>query len=214
MLYDTPLPWVDSWKHLGYTIHKDESSEHDILVKRAEFIGKVHSLRQEIGAVDLKVFLTLTQIYMSSFYGSSLWNLTSQSARKLYSSWNLMIQHTYNLPFGTHRFILKELSNLPPLQETLEKRFTKFCNQIENCGKPEIVHLFNKQKFDSRSTFGKNYKNILVYKNEITDYKTPEMDTWKIPFIMELLDIRDNHAEVVNMSTDDVKAILTELSCK
>ena len=156
-LYGVPLPWVESWKHLGHTIHQDESFDHDILAKRAEFIGKIHSLRQELGAVDPKVFLKLTQIYLTSFYGSNLWNFTSTSAVRLYSSWNRMIRTTFNLPFGTHRFILKELSDLPPLQEALQKRFTKFCEQIKNCGKVEVVHLFNIQKYDSRSTFGKNF---------------------------------------------------------
>ena len=32
-LYDLPLPWVDSYKHLGHLIHRDESMSHDLLKK-------------------------------------------------------------------------------------------------------------------------------------------------------------------------------------
>ena len=41
------LPWVDSWQHLGHTLNKDESMDHDLMEKRGRFIGKIHSLRQE-----------------------------------------------------------------------------------------------------------------------------------------------------------------------
>lgn len=214
VLYGVPLPWVESWKHLGHTIHQDESSSHDTLIKRAEFIGKVHGLRQELGAVDPKVFLILTQIYLSSFYGSNLWDLDSASAGKLYSSWNRMIQTTYNLPFGTHRFILKELSDRPPLQEILKKRFSKFCEQLKNCGRQEVLHLFNKQLHDSRSTFGRNYKSVFVDKRELEQYITPGNQKWKISFIRELIEITQNKVTIKDISAEELKCILTDLCCK
>ena len=150
---------------------------------------------------------------MTSFYGSNLWNFTSASAVRLYSSWNTNIRTAFDLPFGTHRFILKELSDLPPLQETLQKRFTKFCEQIKNCGKAEVIHLFNKQKYDSRSTFGQNYKNIVLDKTEINNYITPEAEEWKIPMIRELIDISNNKSTIQNLSAEEVKYILSDLAC-
>ena len=106
-------------------------------------------------------YFYVVQFYFSSFYGSNLWDLSSASAIRLCSSWNRMIGTTFNLPFATHRYILKELSERNPLQLTLSKRFSKFCSQIKNSGKPEVVNLFNRQKFDSRSIFGKNYRDII-----------------------------------------------------
>ena len=213
-LYGTSLPWVESWKHLGHTIHRDESFDHDILIRRAEFIGKIHSLRQEVGQVDPKVFLNLTQIYFTSFYGSSLWNFTSDAALRLYATWNQMIRTTFNLPFGTHRCILKEFSGLPPLQEALQKRFLKFCDSLKMCGKAEVVHLFNKQKYDSRSTFGKNFKNILLYKTELRGYNTLTSDKWKVPLLKELLDVRKNNGVIENLTTEEVTSLITEIACK
>ena len=211
-LYGVPLPWVDSWEHLGHVIHRDESPSHDLLQKRGEFIGKVHNLRQELGAVDPKVFLILTQIYMSSFYGSNLWDLTSASAGRLYSTWNRVIQTTYGLPFDTHRFILKELSGRPPLQEILQKRFSKFCQQIENSKRPEVIHLFHKQKYDTRSTFGRNYRSVFISQPELVDYITPDNEKWKINVIKELIDVRDGRATVSNIPAEDAKSILMRLT--
>ena len=213
-LYGVPLPWVESWKHLGHIIHQDETSSHDTMLKRGEFIGKLHSLRQELGAVEPKVFLVLTNIYLSSFYGSNLWDFNSESAGKLYSSWNRMIQTAYNLPFGTHRFILKELSERPPLQDILQKRFEKFCNQIKNSGRPEVLYLFNKQRYDPRSIFGRNYRSVFIDKNELPHYKTPENQKWKIDFIKEILDISENKAGIENLSAEELMYILNDVCCK
>ena len=151
---------------------------------------------------------------MSSFYGSNLWHLNSESARRLYSSWNSMIQTTFmNLPFGTHRFILRELSDRPPLQQALNKRFSKFCDQIKNSGKPEVLQLFHKQKYDSRSSFGKNYKDIFIYKKELTEYLTPESDKWKVPVIKELLEVMDKKSIISDFSTDELRCFLADIAC-
>ena len=214
LLYGVPLPWVDTWKHLGHKIHKDMSSSHDLLQRRAEFISKIHALRQELGKIDPKVFILLVQIYFTSFYGSNLWNLTSASAARLYSSWNRMIGTTYNLPFATHRYILKELSDQKPLQQTLGKRFAKFCTQIEKCGKPEVISLLHKQKFDSRSTFGKNYRDFKVNNVDFSvNYNTPVEAEWRVPLIRDLLDIRNKQATLVNFAPEAVNDFLNEACC-
>ena len=36
------FPWVESWAHLVHLLHKDESLGHDLLLKRGQFIGKLH----------------------------------------------------------------------------------------------------------------------------------------------------------------------------
>ena len=164
--------------------------------------------------MEPKVFLVLTNIYLSSFYGSNLWDFNSESAGKLYSSWNRMIQTAYNLPFGTHRFILKELSERPPLQVILQKRFEKFCNQIKNSGRPVVLDLFYKQRYDSRSTFGKNYRSVFIDKNGLPHYKTPENQKWKIDFIKEIIDITEDKAGIENLSAEELMYILRDLCCK
>ena len=189
-LYNLDLPYVDQWEHLGHTIHKDGQTSHDIMKSRAIFISKIHSLHQELGRVHPKVFMILVQIYLTAFYGATLWDLDSFEATKLYSTYN-MIRNTYDLPFGTHRFILKEVSAQKPLQQKLYDRFIKFSDNIKKSTKPEVINLFHTQKLDSRSVFGRNYKNILIRKKEIpAAYRTPENVKWKISLINEICDIK------------------------
>ena len=106
MLYNKPLPWVDSHVHRGHLINKDENMDHDIFAKRAEFITKIHSLTQELGSQHPSVFIKLVRIYFCSFFGSNLWDLYSLPSNRLFTTWNVSVRQFYNLPFATHRHIL------------------------------------------------------------------------------------------------------------
>merc|ERR1711954_550505 len=77
MLNGNPLPWVENVKHLGNILQSDNSMKSDCLMKRAQFIGKVNSLLQEFNYVDTNVMVRILEIYVTSFYGSCLWDLYS-----------------------------------------------------------------------------------------------------------------------------------------
>ena len=72
-----PLPWVQQLKHLGNILQCDNSMQLDCTIKRGKFIGKVNSLFQGLYFVDPSVKMKLMTIYVSSFYGSGLWDLFS-----------------------------------------------------------------------------------------------------------------------------------------
>ena len=87
LMGNTELPWVDHCPHLGNNIHRDDfrlpgkgNLAHDLLDKRAKFIGKFHGLLQEFGFSDASVMLNIVQIYAMSFYGSQLWDYSSVDA--------------------------------------------------------------------------------------------------------------------------------------
>ena len=67
----------------------------DCILKRGRFIGKVNSLLQEFHFVDSTVFIKLLNIYASSFYGSSLWNLYSPEVERIYKSWNVTVRNVF-----------------------------------------------------------------------------------------------------------------------
>ena len=214
MLYNRPLPWVDSHLHLGHTINKNESSSDDIMRSRAEFISNIHALYQELGNTPPHVFLSLVQTYFTSFYGAVLWDLQSNAATRLYSTWNVHIRNAYNLPYATHRYILQELSNRPPLQVSFCKRFTKFCEQIKKSKRPEVLHLFHLQKFDYRSTFGKNYLNIILLKrNYGVNYKCPIGEEWRFPLIKELLQVQFGEKTLNHLDSAEIDALLVDVCC-
>ena len=125
MLYNKPLPWVDSHIHLGHLVHKDETLFHDLSFKRAQFISNYHALIQELGSQYPSVLMKLVRIYYCSFYGSNLWDLYSESTNKLFITWNNAIRDFYNLPFATHRYILEDLVDGLHLRTCFLRRFYK-----------------------------------------------------------------------------------------
>ena len=78
--------------------------------KRAIFISKIHSLNQEFCFHSPDVILKLYNIYWCSFYGSSIWDLSSQCVSKLYTAWNTAISIIFNVPRDTHRYLIESIS--------------------------------------------------------------------------------------------------------
>ena len=218
VLYDKPLPWVDSHSHLGHLVHRDETMFHDLASKRAQFISKYHALNQEFGSQDPSVLIKLIRIYLCSFYGSNLWDLYSESTNKLFITWNTTIRDLYKLPFATHRYILEDLVDGPHLRTSLLRRFIKFYSSLRDCFKLEVRHLFNLHKSDMRSSFGRNciymcreFRSTSVdniSRAEIQKvYNTPVSDAWRAPFIKELTYLRDGYASI-DLSKTELDTII------
>ena len=223
VLYNIPLPWVPSYKHLGHFIHSDENMSHDLLHKRAEFISKLHALRQDIGNQDPDVYMSLVSIYLISLYGSNLWDLYSAAADKLYASWNVLIKDTYNLPFATHRYISQEMFSKPHIRICLLKRFAKFYEKLKLCKKPQVSHLFHLQKSDYRSTFGRNCRHLCREMNVdsvedviLTDIAMPikmeVCNSWRLPFLKELLVMREGNYDD-NISINEIQDVINHICC-
>ena len=154
------IPWTSQWNHLGHTINSDESWNHDMECKRGELIGKLHSLNQELGRQDPRVTMKLVNIFMLSLYGSNLWDLFSDDATKLWSTWNKLIKHTFDLPHPTHRYITNMIAGESHLKIKLLSRFPKFYNMLASSTKLEVRNLLHLQEHDNRSSFGRNCLNL------------------------------------------------------
>ena len=113
ILNGNPLPWVDRVKHLGNILESDNSMRADCLAKRGKFIGKVNSLLQEFSFVESSVMVRILAIYVTAFYGSTLWNLYSSEVTKLFSSWNVTMRKVFELPWTT---LLKQCLELATLK--------------------------------------------------------------------------------------------------
>ena len=55
------------------------------------------------------VILKLYNSHCCSFYGSSIWYLSSRCVSKLYTAWNTAIRILYNVPRDTHRYLIKSI---------------------------------------------------------------------------------------------------------
>ena len=115
MLGQSPLPWVDSWPHLGHEISTENLSrpfnsslDEDAKAKLRRFIGKYDSLRQEFGFLQPDKFFEIINIYATSFYGSNLWLFSGNN--KVFSNWSKMIKLNWGLPWAAHKYFLEEVS--------------------------------------------------------------------------------------------------------
>ena len=98
------------------------------------------------------------------------------------------------------------------MKACLLKRFSKFRTQIQNSNKPEVIHLYNLQKSDLRSTFG---RNVAISNNcDVTtpEFTTPDDAVWSIDIIKELLDSIHGSLEVPGFSKQEILQLVSSLT--
>jgi hypothetical protein len=77
-----------------------------------------------------------------------------------------------------------------------------------------VTNLFHRQKFDSRSTFGKNYRDIILHNTDYsTPYKVPTGEEWRVPLIRDLIYIKDNRAALEHFTAEAITMFLEEACC-
>ena len=197
----------------------------DCLAKRGKFIGKVHSLLQEFGYVDSAVMVRILTIYVTSFYGSNLWDLYSTEVTKLFSSWNVTIRNVFGLPWTTHRFFIESLSGTSHPKTLLCTRIVKFWEMHRGGRKSSVRYLANLVYNDRRTLTGKTVTNIAndcniersklnrVTVRNVRYFPPIPGDEWKVKLLKELLDIRDGRAVVPGVSYNEIKAMIDEICC-
>ena len=154
---------------------------------------------------DPLVFMKLISIYLTSFYGSNLWDLYGDSAEKLFKSWNIMVRYFFDIPRTTHRYLIQAISNTSHLKVKRVKRFLQFAKTISTCEKPQLKYLSNLQKSDYRSVFGRNVLNICeeakagniaeVILSNVSYMTTPPEEEYRIPLVIELLELKAGRLE-------------------
>ena len=73
------LPWKESAKHIGNTLHQDGTMDADIRVKRAAFINTCMNMNNEFCFIKPDQQVKLLYIYNSHLSGSSSWNFNSDA---------------------------------------------------------------------------------------------------------------------------------------
>ena len=82
ILNGNPLPWVTSGKYLGKRLTNIQNGyQQDAKEKRARYIERNCELNQEFHFAHPSVKCHLNRVYNSSFYGSSIWDLTADMTK-------------------------------------------------------------------------------------------------------------------------------------
>ena len=222
LLNGLPLPWVGQVKHLGNVLQSDNSMKTDCSIKRGQFIGKVNSLLQEFHFVDHSVFIKILNIFTTSFYGSGLWDLQSAECDRLYKAWNVAIRHALGIPVTSHRYLIESLSDCLHPKTMLSSRLVKFDATLMSSGKSSVKFLAWLCHGDHRTVLGKNMGSIcrelssnavtaVDVKKQMEYFPVPEDETWRIPIIKELLEIKSGNAKISNFAEEDVSDLLNIL---
>ena len=224
LLCGNPLPWVNQLKHLGNHISNNmDGNQLDMKIKNAKYIDKNNTLCQELHFAHPKNKVQLNSIFNSHYTGSQLWKLDSREFEKTKATYNRSIKIMNDLPLATHRFLIEPISGLPHMSRTLVRRYMSFIDQIKNSKKLALRQLLEIAQSDVRTTTGANLRFIMLLteKNKIDDLKAgnvdfayhtvKEADKWKIDFVKELIDVKNDDLNVAGMYNDELEEILEYL---
>ena len=223
ILNGDPLPWVSNVKHLGNVLESDNSMRTDCLAKRGAFIGKVNSLLQEFHYVDPQVMMKLLDIYVTAFYGSSLWDLYSSEVTRIFSSWNVTVRNVFKLPWTTHRYLIEAVSCSSHPKTMLCSRLMRFLETLRTCTKSSVRYLASLVQDDRRTLMGRTLTKFAfdsnVERGSLTTriirkmrYSTPPLDEqWRVPLLRELLDVRDGRAAIPGADPQHIDHMISEI---
>ena len=195
----------------------------DIRNKRAAFIDRNNDILQEFYFAHPRTTAEVNKIYNSHFYGSVLWNLSSKDVVKLEKSWNVSVRRMFNLPRETHCFLIEELSKQDHVRTLLAKRFLNFIHAVRTSKKLVLRSLLKVIEYDTLSVTGNNLRRIMLetYIPDVRRLKPshvkvkyrnlPENEKYRVGFINELIDMKNNQLEVIGFDEEELEAIFQHL---
>ena len=179
-LCGNPLPWTEKCKHLGITLaNKIDGCQADMEVKNAMYVQKNIDINQEFYFAHPDTKLSINNIYNSHFSGSPLWDLFSQGAHTIESTYNRSVKIMMGLPYQTHRSLIEPLTGQKHIRKVLLSRFLGFMDKITKSGKKRLNMLMETCKKDVRSVTGSNYRNIMLLlgKTSVSDVRREDVDS-------------------------------------
>ena len=225
MLNGDPLPWVLQLKHLGNILQTDNSMKLDCVSKRGKFIGKVNSFLQEFHFVAPLTFMELLNIYGTSFYGSSLWDLYSQEVDRIYKSWNVTVRNVFDLPWSAHRYFIESVSGCLHPKTLLSSRYTKFAGSLSSTMKTSVRYMANLARADNRTLLGRTLGKIrdecgvdsisMMTPKDVKDklkyVAVSQAESWRIDILKELLDVRTNKSDITDLSRNQISTMISDV---
>ena len=240
MISGHSIEYVHKWPHLGHIISSKMSDSDDIIHRRNEMIRQVNDVLCYFGKLDGIIKLKLLYSYGSSFYGSSIWDLTCYEVAALCVSWRSALKRVWKLPMNAHSDILYNLCGNWPLELELKYRILNFsvnCLNSDNFIVKFVTRnallclyssIFAKNFFICHSTFHLNfyfadldhlYKRITKYRLSTEYYyskfindtcRADELES-RTWLLFELISIRDGSFSLSNFGLADIRAMIYDV---
>lgn len=178
---------------------------------------------QEFSYTDPKIKIRIFNIFATSFYGSGLWDLTSNDVERIFKSWNVAVRLAFGVPPTTHRYLIEYMSGALHPKTMLSGRYTKFVNSLCTSSKVEVALLANMAVQDNRTVMGKTVSKLKqelnsqvltpnMIKENLKYFPVPQDEKWRLPFLDELLSVEANASTIDEcFSPSDVKLMISSL---
>ena len=184
---------------------------------------------EQVGFATPDVIFKILNIYATSFYGSNLWNFSSQGSTRLFNSWNTMIRNVWGLSNIAHKYLMEHVSSSKHIRTIVYQRFLTFIQSLMRSKKKCLSALVNFVVNDPGSTTCQNLniiskesgltnileKNPNFVKNSIMYAPIPAEDSWKVDLLDELLLLRSGDLELEGnegLKFDELQALLKWVS--
>ena len=119
--------------------------DHDVVVKRAQFIDKSVEVRTMFEWAAPAEVLQAMQTYFSDFYWSMLWDLGGDKASQVYSAWDTAVKLSWSCPRWTRTFLLQQVlaCGMTSAKTDVLGRYGKFAMGLRTSVCQEVRVLFN-----------------------------------------------------------------------
>ena len=202
------LPWVNQADHLGNTLTVQGDMEQDAAIKRAQFISSSVQIREVFKFASPAEVVKSMKIYSNSFYGSSLWDLSGEKAKQVYSAWNQTVKLIWGCPLWTRTYFVQQLLCCGHTSAKVDilSRFSKFFHSLRCSASQEVQVLCRYLGRDVQSVTGRNLQ-LVEELSKLNPWSTsnnkmkhalaaaeqvevPVQDRWRLPYLCSLLSQR------------------------
>ena len=216
------LPWIEKAKYLGNTVTNiPDGFTRDAKEKRAIYIEKNVEIMQEFSVAHPDVKCRINRIFNSSFPGSVLYNLSSDSVKHIVSSWSVSVKQMWGLPYQAHRYLVRELGG-PHAEEMLITRYVKFLQSVRKSPKLAVQFMLEKTVNNVNTVTGSNARFIheklghdcdifsmkpAFLKKNVRFCEVRQEEKWRVNMIKEIVNVKQN---VLNLKDDDDDFLTSE----
>ena len=149
--------------------------------------------------------LTAVNVCATHFYGSMLWDLSSDAAWQVYKTWNTCVKLTWDIPRWSHNYFVDSLlsGDIPSTRQKVLCQYVNFFNKLRMSPSREVRVLASIVGRDQESVTGRNLshlsevfsldpwtQHVTQFHKMYQGYSVPEQERWRLPLLVKLLEQR------------------------
>ena len=203
------------------------NDECDTDYKLGKFYQNVNKLIANFNGIQSNVIASLFNSYCCSYYGSSIWRLSSSQVHRVIIAWNKAVRRLWRVHYQTHTSLLPVLMNCIPLLDQLYNRFIKMFKTMRESSNVKVQYLARKAVSNARGIIGFNfasfcnrykvgYSNGSFSLNNLYDRSRYEVysnvsNVCTAHTVKELCEVRDGFNILEHFNTDFIETIIESL---